>query len=252
MDQNQKTEDQNTNPKPKEATMKRTFTEHTVKDIRKHIKEGWTIHEYDQMALNIVAKVPLKELVNGHTSEIKVGDKKIKVPTLSMLKNVVVLGHPTEMTKSGNKKTKSFHLWENADWTKVLPEAGLLVRIKKPNQKKGEWALMDAMDPEELTYLVRTPQGNTMSDQGYQIPSIGGLNFKTGEVEDVPSEPIVINRTELFHKWHDQQVRKDSGTTASDSKEIAYATAKVEEAKKAGNKEAVVKWERIIEHYRSL
>lgn len=250
--QTEKTEASNSNTKTKEDKMKGTFTDLTIKDIRKHIRKGYTIHEYDLMALDIVADVPLAELVKGHKSEITIGNRKLTVPTLSIMKNVIVLGHPTEQTKSGNKKTLSFHLWENSDWMNVLDEVGMVVRIKKPNMKKGVWALMDAMDPEDLTYLVRTPQGATMSDTGYHIPSIGGLNFKTGEIENVPNEPITVNRTELFHKWHDQQIRVDSGTTASDSKEIAYATKKMEEAKIAGNKKAESKWAGIISHYRSL
>lgn len=239
--------------------MSKGFRNFQVKDIKDKFlapmtKEnpdgGWTISEIDQMAIDAVEHVPLPELLDGHTTTVKVGKKDVTTPTLSLFKGVVVLRHTDKKKKGGQTATKSVHLWQREEWMKLLPEAGLMIRVKKPNQKKGEWVLLDTCPAKDLEWRQKNVLGNFLpSDKGFVIPSIGGLNFKTGELENVPTEPIVVNSIELHHRWHTTQERTDI-IGKNDSTEVRYCLEQAQTARDAGNDKAAQTWEDKADHFR--
>ncbi len=229
MDKTEKASKNNTQKPNNSATAQKEKTEmKPVNRIAKGIldrvsTDGFElVHPDDKCVLEIAVVTPLKDLVNGHMTKMKqVRDPKTgkvgpgEVPTLSLLESTISVRNFNEKTEKGDFKTKSEHLWGKEEWMAVLKKAPAdmyclnkkeAIRAGVIHKDDSAWIYCDDFNTEvHGPHLRRNNDKTPVSQEGYKIPSIGGFNYRTSTLENVPPEAIVVNYAELHHGWHRKQ-----------------------------------------------
>ncbi len=216
--------------------MEKAYTNHGVKEIKKFVKQGWEISEHDKPILDVVGSKPLADLLRDEAG----------IKALQQMKNVICL---TKMVQEGDapkRKTKNVHLWENNEWMEVLKPAGPMIMVKKASDKKGKYIPIGDLTESDHKWVVKYPNGNPRQDEGFYLPTIGGMNFKTGDVVNKDSGKIV-QRIELFHKWHDvsrvdRKVRTSAKATGKAVDNLAYCDTKIAACREAKDEAGVKDW----------